>query len=79
MDQLRLRMNVLRLVARQPARADRQLLLQRQINGHLRREAADPRASLERLANAIDDETWDGGRLEPDPGLRSVVSRQAAE
>jgi hypothetical protein len=45
MDQLRLCMNVLRLVARQPARADRQLLLQRQINGYLRREAADPRAA----------------------------------
>src|SRR5271170_7897691 len=50
------------IVARQPAHADRQLLLQRQINGHLRREAADPRASLERLANAIDDETWDVAR-----------------
>jgi len=45
-------------VARQFARADRQLLLQRQINGYLLHETADPRASLERLSNAIDDETW---------------------
>jgi hypothetical protein len=65
MDQLRLCMNVLRLVARQHADANRQLLLQRQINGYLRREVADPRASLERLANAIDDEAWEGGDWSP--------------
>ena len=65
MDQLRLCMNVLRLVARQPAHDNRQLLLKRQINGYLRRETADPRASLERLANAIDDETWEGGDWSP--------------
>jgi len=61
MDQLRLCMNVLRLVARQHADANRQLLLQRQINGYLRRDAADPKASLERLANAIDEEAKQGG------------------
>ena len=49
MDQLRLCMNVLRLVARQHDHTSRQLLIQRQIIGYLRRETADPRASLERL------------------------------
>jgi hypothetical protein len=65
MDQLRLCMNVLRLVARQHADANRQLLLQRQIDGYLRREAADPRASLERLANAINEEAEEGGDWSP--------------
>ena len=61
MDQLRLCMNVLRLVARQHDHTSRQLLIQRQIIGYLRREAADPRASLERLANAINEEAEQGG------------------
>ena len=60
MDQLRLCMNVLRLVARQHAHDSRQLLIQRQIIGYLRREAANPRASLERLANAIEEEAKQG-------------------
>jgi hypothetical protein len=64
-DQLRLCMNVLRLVARQHADANRQLLLQRQIDGYLVREAADPKASLERLADAIDGEAEQGGDWSP--------------
>jgi hypothetical protein len=65
MDQLPLCMNVLRLVARQHARSDRRLLVRRQINGYLRREATDPRASLERLTNAIDEEAEEGGDWSP--------------
>ena len=61
MDRLRLCMNVLRLVGRQHANANRQLLLRQQIDGYLRRETADPRASLERLANAINEEAEQGG------------------
>jgi hypothetical protein len=61
MDQLRLCVNVLRSVARQYPHASRQLLIQRQIIGYLRREADDPRASLERLANAIEEEAKQGG------------------
>jgi hypothetical protein len=58
-------MNVLRLVARQHVDASRQLSLQRQIIGYLRRETADPRASLERLANAIEEEAKEGGDWSP--------------
>jgi hypothetical protein len=65
LDQLRLCMNVLRLVARQHVDASRQLSLQRQIIGYLRRETADPRASLERLANAIEEEAKEGGDWSP--------------
>src|SRR5271170_4962739 len=80
MDQLRLCMNVLRLVARQPVDANRQLLLQRQIDGYLVREVADPKASLERLANAIDEfhpfvrPIWGTGRT-PRERARAPLAR----
>jgi hypothetical protein len=54
-------MNVLRLLAKQPAAVNCQLLVERQIDGYLRREAADPKASLERLCAAIDNEAEQGG------------------
>ena len=65
MDQLRLCMNVLRLLSRQHVDTSRHLSLQRQIIGYLRRETADPRASLERLANAIKEEAKEGGDWSP--------------
>jgi hypothetical protein len=61
LDQFRLCMNVLRLLAKQTAAVNCQLLVKRQIDGYLRREAADPKASLERLSAAIDNEAQQGG------------------
>jgi hypothetical protein len=60
MDQLRLCMNVLRVLVRQPADVNCQLSVERQINGYLRREGAT-KASLERLGYAIDEEAKKGG------------------
>jgi hypothetical protein len=61
MDQLRLRMDVLRMLARQPASADRQHLAEREINQYLPDEVGDGKVSLERLSKAIDEEAKKGG------------------
>lgn len=61
MDQLRLCMNVLRMLVRQPASANRQHLVEREINQYLRDEGGDKKASLERLSAAIAGEAKQGG------------------
>jgi hypothetical protein len=72
MDQLRLRMDVLRMLARQPASADRQHLAEREINQYLPDEVGDGKVSLERLSKAIDEEAK-RRRLDGDEGIHSVV------
>ncbi len=61
MAQLRKFMEVLRVLVRQPASANRQHLVEREINQYLRDEVGDKKASLERLSAAIDEEAKQGG------------------
>jgi hypothetical protein len=76
MDRLKVSIDVLRRLAKEANDPDCVVLAEREINDYLKPEIDALKAAIERVGKAIGRGSCQGSgrRLEPDGGLRSVVS-----